>query len=102
MGSPPPVNFPQPLGAGAGASVSLDFPPSPTASICGFSLGIPRFKIGFVLPSIALPFVIPYISFKLVCKLPNPVDISAGLNSPFGGGRTFNADPNPDLNDATP
>ena len=101
MGSPPPIDFPTPSGnpLGTGVTASLDFPPSPAASICGFSLGLPRFKFGFVLPSIAFPpqIPLPYIAFKLTCSLPNPIDVTTGLKAPFGGGRSYNADPSPDL-----
>lgn len=87
---------------GAGASASVDFPPSPKASICGFSLGLPRFSFSFFLPSIPFPPPLPsfFISFKLTCDPTHPVDVTAGLNLPFGGGRTMNADPDPDLDDA--
>ena len=48
------------LGAGddtTGASASVSFAPSPKASICGFSLGLPKFKLLVppALPPIALP-----------------------------------------------
>lgn len=101
MGFAPPFNYPTPSTntLGTGVSASLDFPPSPKASICGFSIGPPRFKFGFILPMIAFPpqIPIPYIAFKLVCALPNPIDVSAGLKAPFGGGRSYNAEPDPDL-----
>lgn len=102
MGSPPPVDFPAPSDD---VNAGLDFPPSPTASVCGFALGLPRFILGLpVLPSLGFPPAIPlpFLSFALTCKFPNPVDVTAGLALPFGGGRTYNADPDPDLNDETP
>lgn len=121
MGAPIP-NFPAPpaaAGAAVGAassvvsasgssdpdaSASVSFPPSPKASICGFSLGLPRFSISFFLPAIAFPpkIPLPFISFKLSCDPKNPIDVTAGLSLPFGGGRVSNAEPDPDTNDATP
>ena len=91
-------------GASASASASLDFPPSPKASVCGFSLGLPRFKFGFklVIPGFPPTLPFPFISLKLSCDLSNPVDITAGLKSPFGGGRTPNGEPDPDLTDSFP
>jgi hypothetical protein len=103
----PPTNNPTPpgfAGSTVSASAGIDFPPSPAASICGFSLGLPHFHFGFKLPSIAFPpaLPIPFISFKLTCSLPNPIDVTAGLKLPYGGGRTYNAPPNPDDNDTSP
>jgi|SRR6267378_2667040 len=99
MGSPPPENFSPPS-----ANAAIDFPPSPTASPCGFQIGIPRFAFGFKLPVFGFPPSIPrpFIAFALSCKLPNPVDITAGANLPFGGGRTPNTEPDPDLNEDSP
>ena len=87
-----------------GASASLDFPPSPQASICGFTLGLPRFSFGFLLPAIKFPpdIPFPFLGFRLTCDLSKPIDITAGLNLPFGGGRTPNNDPLPYKDDDTP
>jgi len=98
-GSNLPQNFPQPgTVGGGGISAGVSFPSTPKASICGFSLGLPTFKFGFKLPSIQFPpaLPIPFIHFKLSCKLPNPVDVTAGLNMPYGGGRENNAGVDPD------
>lgn len=90
----PPQDYPPPT-----ASAGVDFPPSPTASPCGFGLALPRFKFGF---NLNLPFSFPpaipgfFFAFKLTCDLSHPVDISGGLNLPFGGGRSFNSAPDPD------
>jgi hypothetical protein len=102
--NPLPPQFSGDPSADAGVSAGVDFPPSPKASICGFSFGLPRFKFSFHLPSIPFPPPLPSFSFgfKLTCSLPNPVDVTAKLNLPYGGGRTFNAPPNPDDNDASP
>ncbi len=70
------------------------------ASICGFSLKIPRIPIPPV--SIALPDItallpklpIPKLSFALTCDLNNPIDITASI--PFGGGRIACVDPTND------
>jgi hypothetical protein len=102
MGSPPPQDYPPSVSADA----SLDFPPGPTATICGYSLALPRFKFGLSL-FIKLPFAFPpaipfpFLAFKLSCDPSNPVDITAGLKQPFGGGRTYNAPPDPDLDDVS-
>ena len=88
------------LGSGSG----LDFPASPQASICGFNIGLPRFSFSLLIPKFtfipAIPF--PFLGFQLTCDLSHPVDITAGLNLPFGGGRTPNNDPDPDDNDDYP
>jgi hypothetical protein len=85
-----------------GASVT--FPPSPQASVCGFQLGLPRFKFSFQLPGISFPpqIPIPFIAFKLSCNPRNPVDITAGLKLPFGGGRSNRVPANPDDNYNSP
>jgi hypothetical protein len=99
MGSPPPQDFDPPS-----ATAGLDFPPSPKASLCGFALGLPRFTFGFKLPSIKFPppIPLPFIAFKLSCDPKNPIDVTAGLALPFGGGRTPNNDPDPDLDEDSP
>jgi hypothetical protein len=95
MGSPPPKDFAPSAGA------SLDFPPSPTATPCGFKIGLPRFAFGFRLPPLPLIPQLPnvFIALVLSCDPRNPVDIVAGANLPFGGGRTPNTDPDPDLDE---
>jgi|SRR5208282_410025 len=94
MANAPPTNFPAPPAGGP----SVAFPPSPTASVCGLSLGLPKFTLGFKLPSLSFPpaIPIPFIAFKLSCNPTNPVDVTAGLKLPFGGGRPNNAPPDPD------
>lgn len=101
MGYPPPISYSSP--GDAGVDASLDFPPSPEASPCGFALGLPRFKVGVRLPGFSFPPTFRvFLAFKLVCKLPNPIDVTAGVDTPFGGGRVSNADPDPDLNEDSP
>lgn len=97
-----PQNFPQGSGGSIGVSAGVSFPETPTASICGFSLGLPSFHFGFKLPGFKFPPAIPlpFIHFKLSCKLPNPVDVTAGLDMPYGGGRADTSGPDPDLADA--
>jgi hypothetical protein len=41
-----------------------------------------------------------YFAFELTCDPTKPVDITAGLKLPFGGGRTANNDPSPDLDES--
>jgi hypothetical protein len=84
-----------------------NFPPSPVASVCGFSIGLPRISFPFppTLPSLAFLtnlIPIPFLGFRLTCDLSHPVDITAGLKLPFGGGRTANNDPDPDDQDDYP
>jgi hypothetical protein len=96
MGFPPPPAGPPP--AAPGASVDAGLADSPTAaSLCGFKFP-PEifFKFGFKLPSINFPppLPIPHIQLALNCDLNNPLSVDAGLS--YGGGRSSNADPNPD------
>jgi hypothetical protein len=103
MGNAPPPDFPPPAAGGP----SLAFPPSPAASLCGFSLGLPKFSFGFKLPSSsALSFPpaipLPFVAFKLSCDPKKPVDVTAGLKLPFGGGRPNNMPADPDDNEAYP
>lgn len=85
------------------AVVSFDVATTATVNgPCGLSLGLPTFGLsfGFKLPSIppfpALPSL--NLAFKLSCDPSKPLDISAGV--PFGGGRTTNIGPDPDLDDS--
>jgi hypothetical protein len=84
-----------PCGLGSAGATGEFGAPSLNADICEFSLKLPSFSFGFVLPSIPFPPVLPFpkFGFELSCKLPNPIDISAGLE--FGGGRIacFDVDP---------
>lgn len=67
------------------------------ASICGFSLKIPKIPIPpftVQLPPITLllpKLPIPKFAFALTCDLNNPIDITADI--PFGGGRLSCGDP---------
>lgn len=72
------------------------------ASICGFSLGLPKFPIPpkLKLPALPIPpLPIPRLSFQLTCDPNKPIDVSAGLS--FGGGKLPCSDPNPDDEEAT-
>lgn len=73
--------------------------PEVNAQICGFSIRLPKFSISFLLPAINFPpkLPIPRFSLQLTCDPSNPIDVSAGLG--YGGGRTSNADPDPDASD---
>lgn len=76
-----------PCGAGD-ASADADFTkPSISAEACKLEIKLPSFSFGFVLPSIPFPPVLPFpkFGFKLSCKLPVAIDVSAGLE--FGGGK---------------
>jgi hypothetical protein len=90
----PPVDLPPPTDAPINPGLA---PSPPAASLCGFSLPKSLFKFGFKLPALAFPPAIPtpYLALGLNCSLSNPLDVSAGLR--YGGGRTPNADPDPDL-----
>lgn len=85
----------------------IDFPPSPGASVCGFGIGLPRIHFPFP-PSIpSLAFLtnlipIPFLGFRLTCDPSKPIDVTAGLNLPFGGGRTPNGGTSPFNNDSYP
>lgn len=85
----------------ADASASASFTaPKVNASPCNFSLTLPKFTFGFVLPAFSFPPPIPFprLRLKLSCDLSNPVDISADFGP--GGGRKSNADPSPDADDS--
>jgi hypothetical protein len=77
-----------------GASASFN-DPSVNASVCNFQFKLPSFAFGFVLPPIPFPPTLPFpkFGFELSCRLPNPINVSAGLE--FGGGRIacFDVDP---------
>lgn len=84
------------------AVVQADFTkPELNASPCNFEFKLPSFSFGFNLPPFKFPpFEIPIPRFRLAisCDLSKPVDVSAGLD--FGGGRTSNAEPDPDEDDS--
>jgi hypothetical protein len=73
--------------------------PELNASICGFSIRLPKFSISFLLPAIAFPpkLPIPRFSLQLTCDPSNPINVSAGLG--YGGGRVSRTDPDPDTTD---
>jgi hypothetical protein len=84
-GSPPPPDAPD-VSAQDLATVSLSFPPSPTAAdICGFKFALPKFSIAFNLPALpTLKLPLPFsFSLSLVCDLSNPLAVETS----FGGGR---------------
>lgn len=94
MGVAPPPDNPPPGPVNAGFA-----PGPPVGSLCGFTIPTIRFKLGFNLPSGAFAFPpklpIPKLPLGINCAQNNPADVSSG--QPFGGGRTSNADPDPDL-----
>jgi hypothetical protein len=100
--TPPMVN----LGGGdfdAGVSAT----PPPVTLPCGYSIALPRFKLGInlaLLAQIVLGVPIPgfFFAFTITCDLSNPINVTAGLDLPFGGGRIPNAPLDPDLNDVSP
>jgi hypothetical protein len=72
----------------ASASASADFSaPTLNAKECKLEIKLPSFSFGFVLPKIPFPPILPFpkFGFALSCKLPIPLDVSAGLA--FGGGK---------------
>lgn len=81
--------------ADANASFSK---PELNANPCEFSLQLPKFSFGFVLPTIAFPPALPKFnfSFKLSCDLANPISVSGGI----GGGRFACFDPDPTQEDS--
>lgn len=100
MGAAPPPDGPPLVEAGASASGGFDA--SVDASTCSFSLGLPKFAFvfGFNPPPFAFPPKLPglNLAFSLSCDLSKPVDVTAKLE--YGGGRTSNAPPDPDLDEA--
>jgi hypothetical protein len=106
MGFAPPTSGPTPsppgtVSANAGpAGFSVGSGPAPSAaSLCGFQFPPTLFfKFGFTLPPLPqLP--IPHLSLGLNCNLSNPLSVNAGLT--YGGGRTSNAPPDPDMQENT-
>jgi hypothetical protein len=87
-------------------SVGTSLSVPPVTLPCGFTLALPKLTLGFSLKNLLklLGLKIPsfFFAFSLSCDLSNPVNISAGLSLPFGGGRKPNAPPDPDLNDVSP
>jgi hypothetical protein len=98
-GSPPPTNFPAPTSAVSGGFST----PTASATICGVTLALPKFVLGF---SLGLPFPFPpklpslNLHFKLTCNPNDPVDVSGGLS--WGAGRASNAPPDPDDSEDDP
>jgi hypothetical protein len=100
----PNINAPPTAGPPPGPAtspVTAGLAPSPTAaSLCGFALPSLRFKFGFVLPALpALPKLPSiHLPLGLNCSQNNPLAVaqSGGKPLPYGGGRTPNADPDPD------
>jgi hypothetical protein len=94
---------PQPAGAApTGATASLDFPPSPSASsLCGFKFPpTVALKFSFKLPPLATlspfpPLPSVHVGLALNCQASNPLDVAKDV--PYGGGRQPNAPPDPDL-----
>lgn len=73
--------------------------PSINASLCNFSIQLPRFSFGLVIPPFQFPPTIPFptLAFALSCDLSKPIDVSVGLGP--GGGRIACFDEDPDLED---
>lgn len=104
--SAPPPDAPPPEVDAAGGLVSVDggLAEDPSAaSLCGFRFPpFPYFKFGFNLPPIAFPPKLPFLKIALGinCDLNNPLSVSASVA--WGGGRTSNADPDPDALEQQP
>jgi hypothetical protein len=99
MGQAPPPNLPPPEPTPGFAA-----PTETASSLCAFKLPlIPNFLPSFSFPlSGLLPTLppLPKLPLSINCAQNNPQDVSSGL--PYGGGRTSNADPSPDLNEDQP
>jgi len=98
MGFPPPPAGPPPTPPGVSLDAGLADAPD-AKSLCGFKFPPTLFfKFGFVIPSFGIQFPPPLptikLSLALNCDLNNPLSVDAGVK--WGGGRTPNADPNPD------
>jgi hypothetical protein len=95
----PPINYAASVGA------SVGFPGIGVSLPCGISIGLPPFSIGIFL-SLAFSIILPDFSFFLsLCDLSAGISVGNSLSgsaAQFGGGRPFNAPPDPDLNDDTP
>jgi hypothetical protein len=95
MGFPPPPDAPalaiqQQVALGTGfATPALVLP-------CGITIPSFKFAFGFAF-DIDLAFFLPTFFFSLgfLCDLNNPIRLDAGIK--WGGGRTPNNDPDPDL-----
>src|SRR6266478_2230454 len=101
MGSPPPVDQPAP-DTSTSTTSSFAQPTAPVSSLCAFTVPkLPAFKPGFSLPTgaLAIPpsLPLPKIPFGISCSQNNPQNASKDV--PYGGGRTPNADPSPDLDE---
>lgn len=99
MGAPPPPNYPPPADdAVVSGQFGVDGSSEPSATICGFGIGLPKLKFGisvFIkLPPFPPPFPTPWFTFTLQCDLSNPVDASGGVA--FGGGRPKTGEPDAD------
>lgn len=95
MGFPPPVDGPPPTPAGVSINVGLT-PSLPAVALCGFGIPPIGFKFSLSLGGLSFPpaIPIPFLQLALNCDLTNPLSVNAGLA--YGGGRTPNADPDPD------
>jgi hypothetical protein len=74
---------------------------------CGFTIALPKIVLGLnlgLLLKLLLGLQLPsfFFAFSISCDLSNPINITAGLSLPFGGGRVPNAPPDPDLDDSFP
>lgn len=86
-----------PVPDGSPVDADLGFAPSaPVASLCGFTLPVLRFVLGFRAPPFKFPpdLPIPFPSLGLNCSLDNPLSVSSGV--PAGGGRKPNVPRDPD------
>lgn len=72
--------------------------PELNADICKFKLALPKFTLGFKIPTFKFPpdLPIPKLNFELSCDPTHPISVSADVE--YGGGRIpiFNTDPDDD------
>lgn len=104
MGAPPPPNYPPPDGPdvgsstlGASADFGIEASSAPTATICGFGIGLPKLKFGLsIFVDIHFPPAIPlpWFTFTLQCDPSDPIDVTGGIGP--GGGRPETGEPDPD------
>lgn len=103
MGSAPPPDAPPP-GPAFGPSIDGGLPDDPSSSsLCGFQFPpFVFFEFGFNLGGFAFPPKLPFpkIGLAINCDINNPLSLTASVA--WGGGRSGNADPDPDALEQSP